>query len=257
MGKLSILAFVALCAIGLASRRLELVWEDQFDGEDLGRNYKFDRAAATAGLVESGAVRQPFIHLHENGNLLQFYLRKIRNSCPFPKGSISGPLFWMMPQDSEYGPWPRSGELDIMEYRGQRPTNVLGTIHFGESKENKGQAGSPETTFPMDFSQDFHVHAVDWSPTKIMWMVDGKVYHEETLERNFWPSVYNSNGQPYDKAFHMIINLAVGGMFFGGEPFDPIEAMVGQNQLMKLIGLGNGNGAKFKIIFEKYVPMLP
>lgn len=56
-----------------------------------------------------------------------------------PKGDWLWPAIWMMPQDSVYGGWPMSGEIDIMESRG----NSLGypgkgrqyfgsTLHWGE-----------------------------------------------------------------------------------------------------------------------------
>lgn len=35
-----------------------------------------------------------------------------------PKGDWIWPAIWMMPEDSVYGEWPRSGEIDIMESRG-------------------------------------------------------------------------------------------------------------------------------------------
>lgn len=45
----------------------------------------------------------------------------------------------MMPEDSVYGPWPRSGEIDIMESRGNSPDYpeggrnfYYGTLHWGE-----------------------------------------------------------------------------------------------------------------------------
>jgi beta-glucanase (GH16 family) len=44
----------------------------------------------------------------------------------------------MMPEDSVYGPWPRSGEIDIMESRGNSGDYELGgrdtyasTLHWG------------------------------------------------------------------------------------------------------------------------------
>jgi beta-glucanase (GH16 family) len=44
----------------------------------------------------------------------------------------------MMPQDSVYGEWPRSGEIDLMEARGNDPSTYLlgsdtiySTIHWG------------------------------------------------------------------------------------------------------------------------------
>lgn len=134
------------------------------------------------------------------------------------------PAIWMMPAASEYGGWPRSGEIDIMEYRGQRPNQIQGTLHYGPAWNNKGQVGSGERNFPLDFSQGFHTFGLDWAPWQIQWIVDGVVYHTETLQKNFWPGLYSRNGSPFDKNFYLIINLAVGGSFFGGESFNANEA---------------------------------
>ena len=42
-----------------------------------------------------------------------------------PNGRGIWPAIWMMPQDeSTYGWWPASGEIDIYEGRGQNPTEV-------------------------------------------------------------------------------------------------------------------------------------
>ncbi len=35
-----------------------------------------------------------------------------------PRGDWLWPAIWMMPENSVYGDWPRSGEIDIMESRG-------------------------------------------------------------------------------------------------------------------------------------------
>jgi len=130
----------------------------------------------------------------------------------------------MMPQSSVYGGWPRSGEIDITEYRGQRQGQILGTLHFGPAPDNKGMAGSGERDYPFDFSKDFHTFGLDWNVDRIQWILDGQVFHEESLQRNFWGGFYTANGQPFDQDFFFILNLAVGGAFFGGEPFDPVEA---------------------------------
>jgi len=135
------------------------------------------------------------------------------------------PAFWMMPKQNSYGgSWPRSGEIDITEYRGQRTNQIMGTLHYGPAWNNKADVGTKERTFPVDFSKDFHVFGLDWNSDRIQWLLDGKVFHEETLRRNFWDGLYTAQGQPFDKEFFFILNLAVGGNFFGGEAFDPSEA---------------------------------
>lgn len=56
----------------------------------------------------------------------------------------------MMPAASEYGGWPRSGEIDITEYRGQRPQQIMGTLHFGPSWDNKVLINQIPPFFTMD-----------------------------------------------------------------------------------------------------------
>jgi beta-glucanase (GH16 family) len=141
-----------------------------------------------------------------------------------PKGKHLWPAIWMLPRDSAYGTWPRSGEIDIGEYRGQKPQEILGTIHLGRDFEHRQSFGSGERSYNFDFSRDFHTFGLDWSPKKIQWMLDGNVFYEVNIDRNFDPSFYTGNGQPFDKNFYLILNLAVGGNFFGNEPFSPDEA---------------------------------
>jgi len=128
-----------------------------------------------------------------------------------------------MPAHSNYGGWPRSGEIDITEYRGQRPHQILGTLHFGPAWDKKGQAGY-ERDFPQDFSKNFHTFGLDWNVDRIQWLIDDQVVHTEILRKNFWGGFYTANGQPFDKNFFIILNLAVGGQFFGNEAFDPSES---------------------------------
>jgi len=56
---------------------------------------------------------------------------KFEFRAKLPTGQGVWPGLWMLPQEEKYGGWPRSGEIDVMEARGQEPTKVLGTLHFG------------------------------------------------------------------------------------------------------------------------------
>lgn len=60
-----------------------------------------------------------------------------------PKGDWLWPAIWMMPEDDVYGSWPRSGEIDIMESRGNRRgykdggrNYYYGTLHWGPSADS-------------------------------------------------------------------------------------------------------------------------
>lgn len=46
---------------------------------------------------------------------------RVEISAKLPRGDWLWPALWMLPVNDTYGPWPRSGEIDIMEARGNGP----------------------------------------------------------------------------------------------------------------------------------------
>ena len=56
---------------------------------------------------------------------------KFEARARLPSGHHLWPAIWMMPRDSKYGTWAASGEIDIMELRGDKPHEIMGTIHGG------------------------------------------------------------------------------------------------------------------------------
>ena len=46
---------------------------------------------------------------------------RVEISAKLPRGDWLWPALWMLPVNDAYGPWPRSGEIDIMEARGNGP----------------------------------------------------------------------------------------------------------------------------------------
>ena len=46
-----------------------------------------------------------------------------------PYGQGIWPAFWMLGADIDTNPWPGAGEIDIMEYRGQEPNIIHGSVH--------------------------------------------------------------------------------------------------------------------------------
>ncbi len=150
---------------------------------------------------------------------------KFEARAKLPKGKHLWPAIWMMPAKSVYGGWAASGEIDIMEYRGERTDTLLGTIHFGGSWPNNRASGSGEVKFGSDFSADFHTYGFEWNENEMQWLLDGKVWHKENIHRNFYSGVgnnpYTKPGQPFDQSFYWILNVAIGGNFFPTNPFGP------------------------------------
>ena len=140
------------------------------------------------------------------------------------RGNELWPAIWMMPQHSKYGAWAASGEIDIMELRGNNVHEFSSTIHYGGNWPNNIASGSGFRHYAADLSADFHTYGIEWEPKQMRWYFDGVEYHRESLDRMMWShrgpnNPYTKNGQPFDQPFNWILNVAVGGTFFGSGPY--------------------------------------
>ena len=124
-----------------------------------------------------------------------------------PYGQGIWPAFWMLGADIDENPWPGAGEIDIMEYRGQNPTVLVGSVH-GPGYSG-GQAISKEYTLENDrFDTGFHIFGIEWGPEYINFYVDDVLYNQITPEDV-------TGAWVFDKPFYILMNLAVGGTFVG------------------------------------------
>lgn len=124
-----------------------------------------------------------------------------------PFGQGIWPAFWMLGADIDENPWPGAGEIDIMEYRGQDPTILIGSVH-GPGYSG-GDAISKEYILENDrFDTGFHIFGIEWGPEYVNFYVDDVLYNQITPEDVTGPWVF-------DKPFFILMNLAVGGAFVG------------------------------------------
>ncbi len=136
---------------------------------------------------------------------------EIRAKVPGGKGTW--PAIWMMPTDSEYGGWPKSGEMDIMEYVGWDISKLHFTTHF-EGTNGSGHQQSGTSVFTAQPYSKFITFTFVWTPTKLEWYGDNKLFHTYT-KTSTDPKVW-----PYNKMFYMILNLAYGGSWGGQQGID-------------------------------------
>lgn len=143
-----------------------------------------------------------------------------------PKGQSTWPAFWMMPEDDVYGSWPLSGEIDIMEAinlgaacddcdDSDVEIRTSGALHFGKTwpdNEFVTQSRSLENLRAID---EFHEFALEWGEGKMNWFVDGELFFTATTDDWYTTSVSASENAnaPFDQAFHLMFNLAVGGRY--------------------------------------------
>lgn len=124
-----------------------------------------------------------------------------------PWGQGLWPAFWLLGSNIDEVSWPQCGEIDIMEYRGQNPSTLIGTVH-GPGYSG-GQAVSKEYNLPADrFDTGFHIFGIEWGPDYINFYVDDVLYNQITPE--------DVEGEwVFDQPFYIILNVAVGGWFPG------------------------------------------
>lgn len=124
-----------------------------------------------------------------------------------PYGQGIWPAFWMLGADIDENPWPGAGEIDIMEYRGQEPTVLIGSMHG--PGYSAGEAISKEFELTNDrFDTSFHIFGIEWGPEYVNFYVDDVLYNQITPEDVPGPWVFN-------KPFYILMNVAVGGTFVG------------------------------------------
>ena len=126
-----------------------------------------------------------------------------------PYGQGIWPAFWLLGDDSNGTKvWPEIGEIDIMEYTGNAPTTVFGTVH-GPGYSG-GDAISKSYELQNDrFDTGFHIFGIEWGPDYINYYVDDVLYSQITPEDVPGEWVFN-NGP-----FYIILNMAVGGSLPG------------------------------------------
>ncbi|KAH7318592.1 putative secreted glucosidase [Stachybotrys elegans] len=168
---------------------------------------------------------------------------KVEVVAKLPVGDWLWPAIWMMPEDSVYGDWPRSGEIDIMESRGngrdypEGGRNYhYGTLHWGPSSETNSywRTTGAKMIRRGDLSQGYHTYGIQWTPEYIYFYVDSRVHQilfigfhsdqpmyergrfadlsvNQTLLANPWASSNSTTGNaPFDQKFYLILNVAVG-----------------------------------------------
>jgi len=98
-----------------------------------------------------------------------------------PRGDWLWPAIWMFPEDSVYGPWPASGEIDIAECRGNAPGYSAGgrdiftsTLHWGPDTANDGFWRTTDGIALRrgDFSDGYHTFGLEWSEDYIFFYLD-------------------------------------------------------------------------------------
>ncbi|MCD7973675.1 MAG: glycoside hydrolase family 16 protein [Candidatus Azobacteroides sp.] len=234
MGRIRLLLFLfSLVASSYAENEYKLVWSDEFDYNGKVDPEKWSYEKFPPGTVNNELqeytddlrnveVRNGLLYITAlkdgekitSGRIVtkdkaSWLYGKIEARILLPKGRGIWPAFWMMPQESRYGGWPKSGEIDILEFVGYQPDTVHATVHTKKYNHMINTQKGTCTASP-GVSDDFHVYTCEWTPDKIeMYVDDNKYFSFENDHAN------DSGSWPFNAPFYVIFNVAVGGMWGG------------------------------------------
>lgn len=237
----SILLTLATPIVNLAQVKV-LVWSDEFNYTGLPASDKWGYDVGGHGWgnneLQYYTNARPENARVENGNLIvearkeqyegseytsarlvsrfkgDWRYGRIEAYAKLPSGRGTWPAIWMLPTNWVYGDWPKSGEIDIMEYVGYDPGVVHGSIHTEAYNHVLGTQKTATFSVP-DAETAFHLYALEWTAEKIDIYVDNNKYFTFTNEHKDYKT------WPFDQLFHLILNIAVGGNWGGAQGVDP------------------------------------
>lgn len=142
-------------------------------------------------------------------NKVDFLYGRMEVRAKIPTGIGTWPAIWMLPKDWKYGDWPASGEIDVMEHVGYEPGVIHATVHTEAYNHAIGTQVGTSVTVP-DFAAAFHDYTIEWTADKVDVYVDDQKYFTFNNDQTG-----NSATWPFDKRFHLILNIAIGGNWGG------------------------------------------
>lgn len=236
----------------LSSQRVDkvwkLVWKDDFSGKHIDTNYWSRIDKGTPDWNKHMSLGDSLVRM-ENGIL---YLRGVRNldtlrdARPFLTGGIwskgkfsfqygrieiraklgmaqgAWPAIWMLAEEERYGPYPKNGEIDIMEHLNFED-KIYQTTHSYYTLDLKQTENPPHGATTPVKADDYNIYAVSWYPDRLVFQLNGK----DTFT---YPRVkgVDASQWPYDQPFYLIIDQQLGGNWVGPVNLDhlPVEMAI-------------------------------
>lgn len=152
---------------------------------------------------------------------------RIEARIKLPKGNGLWPALWMLPETGATdecsgcgiygGAWPSSGEIDILE-SANNMDKIITTIHYGGPGSEWRYTTNPVKVVQPSAADDWHIYAFEWTTTSMKWFMDGELlgtqYSKSVADGGWYTTASNAGpNSPFDKDFHIMLNVALGGGF--------------------------------------------
>lgn len=239
-----ILNFIACVATVIFAQDSLLVWQDEFNytGVPDPAKWGFERGYVRNNEAQYYTDRPENVRV-ENGSLVIEARADGWNGHTFTSAALSSqhkaswtygridvrarfstirgtwPAIWMLSENTPYGTWPASGEIDIMENVGYDPNTVHGTIHSAAYNHMDGlPPGAPQVSNNIqipNLHMSWNVYSVVWTPDSILMEANGITYMRSGRHGTWreWP---------FNHDFYLILNVAIGGSWGGQRGIDTL-----------------------------------
>jgi beta-glucanase (GH16 family) len=220
-----------------------VVWSDEFDGPagtqpDPAKWNMIDTCKPYNGEIECYTSRPKNVSLDGDGHLLLTADRESFGGRDFTSGRIDTkgkfehaygrwearikipvgkglwPAYWMLGNDIDTAPWPKCGEIDVIENRGTEPNTLYSVMH-GPNHSGVGRLGTGYT-LPANVGADFHVAAAEWEENVV------RIFLDDVLRTTVTSQDSGAANWVWNHPFFLVLNVAIGGGFAGN--VDPATA---------------------------------
>lgn len=123
-----------------------------------------------------------------------------------PKGKGIWPAIWMLGENRNEIDWPGCGEIDIAEVLGDNPYLLYSTLHYTDQNHKHKEIQNEYELLSGDFSDDYHLYSLSWTPEMLVFSLDEKVIQEVPIAEDM---------KEFLRSFYLILNVAVGGNWPG------------------------------------------
>lgn len=187
---------------------MRLVWNDEFNSDSIDRTKWNFRAKMSQGDIKNTSDERNVTV--ENGNLVmrtwkesdgtystntsvttdgvmsfKYGYLEIYANVPYVKGCW--PSFWMQSKDV-HRTVPYLAEIDMFEIYDTKNT-VSSDIHKWYSGEEHYHAGGRKWSYKfqrsLNLNNEYHLYGLGWTPDKLYFTVDGKIYKTYDLSEDF------------------------------------------------------------------------
>lgn len=158
--------------------------------------------------------------IHTKGKVEKTY-GKIVASIKVPSGYGMWPAFWTLGANISSVGWPACGEVDILEWKSTEPSWMKSAVHWYTTGQADWGTGADRG---YSLADAFHTYEVEWNASSMVFRLDGTIVG----------ATFNHNESEFQQNHYIILNLALGGNWYGNPSPASVDLPSGTKKTMEV-----------------------